>query len=45
MECLLRLAQLPEAGPLTWVRTPGCCQLAGWYLPTGIDNGSGDGGT
>jgi hypothetical protein len=35
MECLLRLRQPPEAGPLTWVRTPSCCQLAGWYRPQG----------
>ena len=45
MECLLRLAQPPEAGPLTWVRTPSGDQLAGWYLPARTENGSRDGGT
>jgi hypothetical protein len=45
MECLIRLTQPPEAGPLIWARTPGGHQLATWYLPDQIENGRRTGST
>ena len=45
MECLMRLTQPPEAGPLIWTRTPTGHELADWYLPAQIENGRRTGST